>query len=75
MSKGLIHLFHTFFAGLVMITVVKTPKRIFSGCHGLRRQTQVAQGKIDEGFQARFLVLLELSALVFTTVVQIAKQK
>lgn len=70
----LIHLFHTFFAGLVMITVVKTPKRIFSGCHGLRRQTQVAQGKIDEGFQARFL-LLELSALVFTTVVQIAKQK
>ena len=58
-----------------MITVVKTPKRIFSGCHGLRRQTQVAQGKIDEGFQARFLLLLELSALVFTTVVQIAKQK
>ena len=37
-----------------MITVVKTPKRIFSGCHGLRRQTQVAQCKIDEGFQARF---------------------
>ena len=52
-----------------MITVVKTPKRIFSGCHGLRRQTQVAQCKIDEGFQARFL-LLELSALVFTTILR-----
>ena len=54
-----------------MITVVKTPKRIFSGCHGLRRQTQVAQYKIDEGFQARFL-LLELSAPVFTTVLKVS---